>query len=100
MSNSVRSPRRSYSIAGDAETLDFSQKYENYEDFVGAVQFWGYALVSGSADGAVRMWDSACDLRCRFMTKLLIDAAPCSAYGSTAQDTAWTHSSYNKLAVR
>ncbi|KZT31932.1 WD40 repeat-like protein [Sistotremastrum suecicum HHB10207 ss-3] len=57
MSNSVRSPRRSYSMAGDAETLDFSQKYENYEDFVGAVQFWGYALVSGSADGAVRMWD-------------------------------------------
>ena len=29
-----------------------------YEDFVGAVQFWGYALVSGSGDGAVRMWDS------------------------------------------
>lgn len=74
--------------------------WEMYQDFVGAVQFWGYGLVSGSGDGAVRMWDSACDLRCRFMTKLLIDAAPCSAYGSTAQDTAWTHSSYNKLAVR
>lgn len=28
-----------------------------YQDFVGAVQFWGYALVSGSGDGAVRMWD-------------------------------------------
>lgn len=27
-------------------------------DFVGGVQFWGYGLVSGSADGAVRMWDS------------------------------------------
>lgn len=29
-----------------------------FDDFVGGVQFWGYALVSGSADGAVRMWDS------------------------------------------
>ncbi|CCM01281.1 uncharacterized protein FIBRA_03330 [Fibroporia radiculosa] len=28
-----------------------------YQDFVGAVQFWGYALVSGSGDSAVRMWD-------------------------------------------
>ncbi|THH06660.1 hypothetical protein EW145_g3937 [Phellinidium pouzarii] len=26
-------------------------------DFVGGVQFWGYGLVSGSGDGAVRMWD-------------------------------------------
>jgi division protein 1 len=26
--------------------------------FVGGVQFWGYGLVSGSGDGAVRMWDS------------------------------------------
>ena len=32
--------------------------WELYQDFVGAVQFWGYALVSGSGDGAVRMWDS------------------------------------------
>lgn len=31
---------------------------ETYEDFVGGVQFWGYGLVSGSGDGAVRMWDS------------------------------------------
>ncbi|KAG6840857.1 hypothetical protein C0991_003728, partial [Blastosporella zonata] len=29
-----------------------------YEDFVGGVQFWGYGLVSGSGDGAVRMWDT------------------------------------------
>ena len=33
--------------------------WDMYQDFVGAVQFWGYALVSGSGDGAVRMWDSA-----------------------------------------
>ena len=32
--------------------------WDMYQDFVGAVQFWGYALVSGSGDGAVRMWDS------------------------------------------
>ncbi|KAF7319935.1 Trp-Asp repeats containing protein [Mycena kentingensis (nom. inval.)] len=31
--------------------------WEMYEDFVGGVQFWGYGLVSGSGDGAVRMWD-------------------------------------------
>lgn len=32
--------------------------WDLYQDFVGAVQFWGYGLVSGSGDGAVRMWDS------------------------------------------
>ncbi|KAG9314717.1 WD40 repeat-like protein [Chiua virens] len=31
--------------------------WDMYQDFVGAVQFWGYGLVSGSGDGAVRMWD-------------------------------------------
>ncbi|KAL0950601.1 hypothetical protein HGRIS_007393 [Hohenbuehelia grisea] len=31
--------------------------WEMYEDFVGGVQFWGYGLVSGSGDCAVRMWD-------------------------------------------
>jgi division protein 1 len=32
--------------------------WEMYTDFVGGVQFWGYALASGSGDGGVRMWDS------------------------------------------
>jgi division protein 1 len=32
--------------------------WDMYQDFVGGVQFWGYGLVSGSGDGAVRMWDS------------------------------------------
>ena len=32
--------------------------WDMYENYVGGVQFWGYALVSGSGDGAVRMWDS------------------------------------------
>lgn len=31
--------------------------WEMYQDFVGGVQFWGYALCSGSGDGGVRMWD-------------------------------------------
>lgn len=34
--------------------------WDMYQDFVGGVQFWGYGLVSGSGDGAVRMWDSTC----------------------------------------
>ncbi|CAE6511874.1 unnamed protein product [Rhizoctonia solani] len=38
---------------------DFSANFPEGEDrFVGGLQFWGYALVSGSADGGVRMWDS------------------------------------------
>lgn len=36
--------------------------WDMYQDFVGGVQFWGYGLVSGSGDGAVRMWDSECRL--------------------------------------
>lgn len=32
--------------------------WDMYQDFVGGVQFWGHALVSGSGDGVVRMWDS------------------------------------------
>jgi division protein 1 len=32
--------------------------WDMYEDYVGGVQFWGHALVSGSGDGGVRMWDS------------------------------------------
>ncbi|KAL5534843.1 hypothetical protein ACEPAG_1308 [Sanghuangporus baumii] len=31
--------------------------WDMYQDFIGAVQFWGYGLVSGSGDGVVRMWD-------------------------------------------
>lgn len=38
--------------------------WDMYEDFVGGVQFWGYGLVSGSGDGAVRMWDSKSRFSC------------------------------------
>ncbi|CED83899.1 FOG: WD40 repeat [Phaffia rhodozyma] len=31
--------------------------WDMYQDFVGGVQFWGYALASASGDGGVRMWD-------------------------------------------
>lgn len=33
-----------------------------FEDFVGALQFWGFALVSGSGDSVIRMWDSMYNL--------------------------------------
>jgi mitochondrial division protein 1 len=40
--------------------MDISKQWEDYDasvGFVGGLQFWGYALISGSADGGVRMWD-------------------------------------------
>ena len=47
--------------------------WDMYQDFVGAVQFWGYGLVSGSGDDAVRMWDSACFLYpLRFLSKFML----------------------------
>lgn len=49
----------------DSHSSDFSVptpsyadgSWDLYSDFVGSLQFWGYALASGSADGCVRMWD-------------------------------------------
>ncbi|CAG8491437.1 5509_t:CDS:10 [Ambispora leptoticha] len=38
------------STLGDNSILDEG-------DFIGALQFWNYALASGTRDGAIRMWD-------------------------------------------
>lgn len=31
-----------------------------FGEFVGALQFWNFALASGTIDGAIRMWDCEC----------------------------------------
>ncbi|KAL8293674.1 hypothetical protein RQP46_000375 [Phenoliferia psychrophenolica] len=57
---SLASPlRRQSSTFGSAPatTTYADGSWEMYEDFVGGVQFWGYALASGTGDGCVRMWD-------------------------------------------
>ncbi|KAJ3503759.1 hypothetical protein NMY22_g18136 [Coprinellus aureogranulatus] len=46
-----------YSMTGSFAAPVAPNSYDMYDDFVGGVQFWGYGLVSGSGDGAVRMWD-------------------------------------------
>ena len=66
-SGSVASPLVAQSFPGTfaIQTPPYADgTRELYEDFVGGVQFWGYGLVSGSGDGAVRMWDSK--LNCDF----------------------------------
>lgn len=58
--SSPRKLRRQSSGFGSAPatTTYADGSWEMYEDFVGGVQFWGYALASGTGDGCVRMWDS------------------------------------------
>ncbi|KAI7887517.1 WD40 repeat-like protein [Lichtheimia hyalospora FSU 10163] len=38
-------------------TLDGLHSFFNTQDFVGALQFWNFALASGTMDGKLRMWD-------------------------------------------
>lgn len=45
-------------VLGTSEMGITSQMGELEGSHVVALQFWGYALISGSADGCVRMWDS------------------------------------------
>lgn len=48
-----------YGSSGGPTTTTYADgSWEMYDDFVGGVQFWGYALASGTGDGCVRMWDS------------------------------------------
>ncbi|KAK4703317.1 hypothetical protein P7C70_g2902, partial [Phenoliferia sp. Uapishka_3] len=49
--------RQSSGFGSPATTTYADGSWEMYEDFVGGVQFWGYALASGTGDGCVRMWD-------------------------------------------
>lgn len=56
---SVLLAEKNYAGAFSHPTPAFADgSWEMYQDFVGGVQFWGYALASGSGDAAVRMWDS------------------------------------------
>ena len=52
----LRRTSSNYLPGGSTNFSDGS--WDRYEDFVGGVQFWGYALASGTGDGCVRMWDS------------------------------------------
>lgn len=38
-------------------TMDGLHSFFNNQDFVGALQFWNFALASGTMDGKIRMWD-------------------------------------------
>lgn len=56
--SSFGSPAPGFSTGSPTTTTYADGSWEMYEDFVGGVQFWGYALASGTQDGCVRMWDS------------------------------------------
>lgn len=65
--------------------------WEMYQDFVGGVQFWGYALASGSGDGGVRMWDSE---------SLSVERADRSAYWSGSSNLGRSHGSGDMPSIR
>jgi len=78
--------------------------WEMYQDFVGGVQFWGYALATGSGDGGVRMWDSESKGgRIRFISKrICADHAPsyASANRPSASNAHWAYGACDLLAIR
>ena len=69
--------------------------WEMYQDFVGGVQFWGYALASGSGDGGVRMWDSMSSWR----QDLCFTEHLNSADRSSTSDIDWTYSTRHLFTV-
>ena len=69
--------------------------WEMYQDFVGGVQFWGYALASGSGDGGVRMWDSVSSSQ----FDLVITNQLSSADRSSTSDIGRTYSSRHMFTV-
>jgi hypothetical protein len=71
---------------------------EVYEDFVGGVQFWGYGLVSGSGDGAVRMWDSKPSHD--FYRRVADFCDDVSAHGTSAQNVVGPYGTGNMSPVR
>jgi len=62
-SNTFASPAAPTGTSSVPTAPAADRSWSMYTDFVGGVQFWGYGLVSGSGDGAVRMWDSEYRLR-------------------------------------
>ncbi len=69
-----------------------------YEDFVGGVQFWGYGLVSGSGDGAVRMWDSTSSISVSFLINDFVNTQ--SANWTSPSNTLGSYRTSNIYPIR
>jgi hypothetical protein len=85
--------------------MDLDLRDNNY---VGSLQFWQYALCSGTIDGAIRMWDRKCVLYLQgyFVLELpgcIPDTSHCCLYnssiGSGTSYTCWTHWTIDFIAV-
>jgi division protein 1 len=57
-SNSNFLPGKEGQFTATPNTTTYADgSFELYDSFVGSVQFWNYALASGTGDGVVRLWD-------------------------------------------
>jgi mitochondrial division protein 1 len=69
-----------WSSQGRTGTVDWGTMPQNHQgngiygesvgDFVGALQFWNFALASGTVDGKIRMWD--CKLLCCWIGRIIL----------------------------